>query len=48
MSETRTTKPCGCVVTTVGTGRPFAGTMTTYCSKHSPFRNIASQVEIIP
>jgi len=47
MSETKTTYPCGCVVKTTGTGTIYAGTLTSYCEAHNPFKNIAPKVETI-
>lgn len=48
MSETKTTLPCGCVIETVATGTPSAGTLRSYCDKHNPYKNTAPRVEIIP
>jgi hypothetical protein len=47
MSETKTTYPCGCVIKTIASGTPVAGTLTQYCEAHNPYKNTAPKVEKI-
>lgn len=47
MSETKTTKPCGCTIQTVASGTPTAGTLNGYCDLHNPYKNTAPKVEVI-
>lgn len=45
IGETRTTYPCGCVITTVASGTPLRGTITRPCEKHNPYKNLTPKVE---